>query len=473
LAVAVRQDPGDDPVIELTKPDTSKETLLFSSAFPALLHIQGPNLPGEWHAVSEGVRIKLPRGAETILLSTIDGTGYQLEFESLDSVTPQSAFEESAAEPTDAVSTEKETASLVGKVAIDLDRRAVPAPGLYLCVGTERFEQVQVSPPELDAGKPYLLLLPGSVSNAEDTFGILWSDASENAFMRRAQNEFSGSILAFNCWSLSRHPITNALELVAYLPEGARLSIIGHSVGGLIGELLCRTSVSGGGAPFSDEEIAWFAEAPEIRDNLLQLSSRMLEKRIVVERLIAVATPFRGSRLFERSKQLLGLLPNLAKLDLGFFTSVAVDSLLQALRSPTELPGLEAIRPESSLMRLINNPAVTVDGDLWAITGDTEASGILEKLKLLAIDKLFGEDNDLMVPTSSMTGGARRTGIARVAFFQGPDINHFSYYQNPIVVQAIDQALHNEDSSSMWQPISYLRSKQQEGGFQSALFDRK
>lgn len=349
----------------------------------------------------------------------------------------------------------RDSTSAVDEMAIALDRKLVPVPGLYRCTGSDRFEQMPVTVEELSAGDSFLLLLPGS-SNAEGTFADLWVQANNQRFMRTLKNEYGSNILAFNYWVLSRHPIANALDLVRRLPERASLTIIAHSMGGLIGELICRTHVKGQEAPFESEEIEWFQDRPEIQEMLVELSEQLQQKRLRVERFVAVGTPFRGNTLFQKSKQLLNLMPklvNVVSLGSSFLASGEVKSLLQVLRNPADLQGLEATLPDSAFIHLINNPTVTVECDLSVISGDCEAEGVLKRLQQLAIDKFYGEENDLIVPTASMIGGANRSRPGRVAFFQGPEINHFSYFKNHAVMEAIAQALRNPEPTGIWSPL--------------------
>ena len=338
-----------------------------------------------------------------------------------------------------------------------IDRKLVPEPGLFRCLAGDGLEQTRIEAGELSPGAPILLLLPGLAANAEGSFSDLWTEDRNGRFIDEMASRFDGNIVAFNCWSLSRHPVANALELARALPAGARLSMIGHSTGGLLAELLCRSHVAGGSQPFTDEEADLFSATPATRQALAALSKELTTKQLVVERFIAVGTPFRGTLLFQKIEPLLKLLPSLVKIaSLGssILASGAVETLLKALRNPSDLVGIEAIQPGSAFMRLINYPSVTVDADLSAITGDAEASGVLAKLRLLVVDKVFGGDNDLMVPTASMVGGAQRASGGRVAFFQGPHINHFSYFRDPGVIEAIAQAMQSPQATGRWAPLA-------------------
>ena len=53
------------------------------------------------------------------------------------------------------------------------------------------------------------------------------------------ERKFTGGIYAFEHRTLSESPIDNALQLAEALPEGAHVSLVSHSRGGLVADLLC------------------------------------------------------------------------------------------------------------------------------------------------------------------------------------------------------------------------------------------
>ncbi|HOY59253.1 MAG TPA: CHAT domain-containing protein, partial [Verrucomicrobiota bacterium] len=98
---------------------------------------------------------------------------------------------------------------------------------------------------------------------------------------------------------------------------------------------------------------------------------------------------------------------------------------------PEVLPGLEAMTPASPLVKVLNRPNLEVSSDLSVIAGDIEDRSALGRLKLLMPDLFYGGDHDLVVDTSSMFGGARRSkDAARFFFDQGPEVCHFHYFRN-------------------------------------------
>ncbi|MFB8829403.1 hypothetical protein ACE0DR_08525 [Azotobacter sp. CWF10] len=59
------------------------------------------------------------------------------------------------------------------------------------------------------------------------------------AVRTRLHSQYTDRAFAFEHRTLSESPIVNALALARSLPEQAKLHLVSHSRGGLVGELLC------------------------------------------------------------------------------------------------------------------------------------------------------------------------------------------------------------------------------------------
>ncbi len=83
--------------------------------------------------------------------------------------------------------------------------------------------------------EPLLILLHGTASSTQGSFGKLW--AADNAAGRDARTRlaatYAGRAFAFEHRSLTESPVANALALVRRLPKGAQLHLVSHSRGGL------------------------------------------------------------------------------------------------------------------------------------------------------------------------------------------------------------------------------------------------
>ncbi|MCK5905560.1 MAG: hypothetical protein KAG86_09765, partial [Gammaproteobacteria bacterium] len=75
--------------------------------------------------------------------------------------------------------------------------------------------------------------------------------------------------------------------------------------------------------------------------------------------------------------------------------------------------------------------------DLSIIAGDVEGAGAFKILESLTTRFFFLEQHDLIINTSSMTGGVRRSENIRHFFHQGPHVSHFHYFSNPVSLEHI------------------------------------
>ena len=172
--------------------------------------------------------------------------------------------------------------------------------------------------------EPLLILLHGTASSTQGSFGKLW--AADNAAGRDARTRlaatYAGRAFAFEHRSLTESPVANALALVRRLPKGAQLHLVSHSRGGLVGELLCLGQCEGvatqldparltqlfaadrtiaeqlGLLPLSPDELkerdaAYDADRVALADLLGELATR----EIRVTRFVRVACPARGTTL--------------------------------------------------------------------------------------------------------------------------------------------------------------------------------
>lgn len=335
------------------------------------------------------------------------------------------------------------------------------APGIYRCVlNTGRFALEDVGSAGWRAEKPFLLFIHGTLSSTWGSFGDLWSvaRAAELDALRRA---YGDRVLAFEHEYLTKSPIDNTRDLVKQLnrvlPDQAAVHLVTHSRGGLVGEMLCRgTSGDGGAAPFLPEELA-LADIDdrhkETLKSLKALDAELRVKRFRVERFVRVACPALGTTLasgrLDRWLSVVGTVGSAALpgtpladafSDIGDFIAAAV----QERTDPETLPGLEAMMPESAFIKLVNWPKTVVFGDLTVIAGDIDPDKWWARLMVWLTDRFYEGDHDLVVNTPSMYGGATRSGTALVGFHKGPDVNHFSYFQNADSAVQLVRALTRE-----------------------------
>jgi len=334
-------------------------------------------------------------------------------------------------------------------------------PGLYRLSG----EELTLSPvPEpvltLPADRPSLLFLHGTASSTAGSFGKLWTEK------RRPQRQqlltpYEGRVFGLEHETLSKSPIHNAITVAERLPAGARLHLVSHSRGGMVGELLCRAGMEGGRDPFDPADLSFFAERnpDRVRGDLERLNNLLREKRFRIERFVRVACPARGTTLAsERLDIYLSVLFNLlggfgfvAKLPGGVFTSIFSELIMAVAKErsdPSVLPGIEAMIPSSPLVALLNRAKAPVSGELRVIAGDIEGDNVLSAIGTLLTDPLYQDDHDLVVNTDAMFGGAERSGGAGFLFRRGPDVNHFSYFENADSAEGLARTLSRSGSEA-------------------------
>jgi len=322
-------------------------------------------------------------------------------------------------------------------------------PGLYRCDTGGDFVLTRCDGPDikLKADRPVLLFLHGTASSTRGSFGELW-EPEKLDLRKRLFEPYHENVLALEHGTLSTSPVQNAIDLAEalhlVLPPGARIHLVSHSRGGLVGELLCRAMVEGEREPFTADELEGFARKdPEgKRGDLARLNRLLKERRFRVERFVRVACPAWGTTLASKRLDIyLSILFNLlskvpflsavpgAKIVYDIFTELIM-LVARERTDPAVLPGIEAMMPGTPLVQLLNRPDCTVGGELRVIAGDIEGGTFLSALGTVATDPLFRTDNDLVVDTESMFGGADRTLGAAFSFHHGPQVSHFRYFKN-------------------------------------------
>ena len=354
-------------------------------------------------------------------------------FKLLDILLPQEAFDPA-------------TGPAARAIAAYYENRLKPEPGLYAIDRQGSLTKQPGNAPLPASDDPYLVLLHGTFSTTGSSFGRLIRSAE----WMELSDVYSTRIVGLNHRTLSESPAQNALDLVKQLPAKARLHLLTHSRGGLAGELLALgplppdtlTSLELSGRP--NEEIK----------ALRELSDLLREKQVSVERFVRVACPARGTilaserldRYLSVLLNLIGLIPAVDETLIYPFAKAAILSLIKQHTRPDELPGLEAMMPESPFIRLLNLQGVASSADLAVIAGDVEGSGLFGRLGVLAADLFYWQDHDLVVNTDSMFKGMAREAGIYYSYEKGPEITHFNYFKNDISRQRIKSWLVRKSS---------------------------
>ena len=334
-----------------------------------------------------------------------------------------------------------------------------PGPGLYRWEGKAASDYTRIKSLEKEkTDKPWLVFIHGTASSTDGSFGGLWEEGA-NARMPELLAHYPKRVLAFQHRTLSHNPVQNALELSRHFPKGARLHMVSHSRGGLVGELVCR-GMQEGRFPFDQDDLNLFSlpARQADRDQLEELGRLLQDKQLVIERFVRVGCPARGTTLASgRLDRYLSIILNILEAIPGFkanpvfegFSALLV-AVVKNRTDPRELPGLEAQMPDSPLVRLLNRPGIRTEADLHVLGGDVAGEGFVGRLKTFVTDLFYREDHDLVVNTPAMLGGTERTGGIQYWIDTGKDVNHFSYFRNPDTANRLMQALTKDPPHSLF-----------------------
>jgi len=360
-----------------------------------------------------------------------------------------------------------------------IEKRLDQPPGLYRWVGASG-QRSDLAPVDLNdpalpapsAERPMLVFVHGTGSNTLGSFGDLRTGDRDLWGMLAAR--YTGGIFAFEHRTLSQSPIENAIALASALPRGAQVSLVSHSRGGLVADLLClgdfdaliehyAYAFDGTGDTDPAEAQRVLGELKnahaEQRTQLRTLAGVLRERAITVQRYVRAASPASGTLLASGNLDvflsgilsLIGLVP-------FFFGSPIYSAfkrvVVEVAKSRTNahlVPGIEAMLPDSPMARLLRDAPVRPGTAMAVIAGDIQGGNLLRRLGVMLTDFLLfdNEDNDLVVNTSSMLAGIAPKSGARVLFDRGADVSHFRYFSNIDTRSALRDWLIDPDTRAL------------------------
>jgi tetratricopeptide (TPR) repeat protein len=293
-------------------------------------------------------------------------------------------------------------------------------------------------------GEPLLVLIHGTFVNTAGTFGRLWQEHPET--VKELFDRYDGRVFAFDHATTTRSPIANAVALAGELPSEAVVHFLTHSRGGLIAEILVRASANG----LRDGDFADFID-PDVREGdvelLRELRDTLHNKHIKIERVVRIGCPARGTLLaslrLDAYLSVIRWLMDLARLPIAPHLLLFLREVARQGVKPDMLPGIAAMVPDSPLIRWLNSPMEQVASSLYVIAGESVGDSVKSWVKTLVAEAYYWTDNDLVVQTRSMYGGAPRGAedIARFVLLQGGQVSHFSYFSLNESVETIVDAL--------------------------------
>ncbi|MBA4176512.1 MAG: hypothetical protein C0505_08115 [Leptothrix sp. (in: Bacteria)] len=331
----------------------------------------------------------------------------------------------------------------------------------------------QVPAPEQPATQPLLVLLHGTFVDTFSTFGKLWALHPQRVTELFAF--YGGRVYALDHPTVGRSPIDNALTLVQALPAGARLHLATHSRGGLVAEVLALVAERvAAGRPLDADDYAHFDgdDHAAHRQALKALAAAVAAKGIRVDRVVRVACPARGTLLAsKRLDAYLSVLRWSIELAGVPVLPAVVDFLAEVARRrarPDELPGLASMIPDTPLVNWLNGAEEPITGELRVVAGDLQGDSVGSWLKTLLADAYYWTDNDIVVQTRSMYGGAPRAVGASFLLDQGGKSTHFNYFANERTATAVVGAL-TQAAPAGFRPIGPLSwAGQDSGGLRAA-----
>lgn len=337
-----------------------------------------------------------------------------------------------------------------------IESRLPRTPGLYRWGDDGLVPDARLLTAVERPGEPLLVFIHGTGSSTEGAFADLRA-AVEAAQVDwdTLEARYSERIYALEHRTFSESPIENALLMVRSLPPGARVDLVTHSRGGLVGDLLAidwsderqsgrlidsyqRLSPGDGQDTSVDERD---------RSDLRTLVAELRQRRITVGRYVRVAAPAGGTRLVGANLDLFlsgllglfGLIPllqgSLAYQALRRITLEVARNRLDA----RQVPGIEPMRPGSALTGLLRRATPQPGLQLGVIGGNADVQRGLGWRRL--VDFLADwavhdrQDNDLVVDTASMSaglgGGAAGGQLLLDSAEDGPQVDHFHYFSLP------------------------------------------
>jgi pimeloyl-ACP methyl ester carboxylesterase/tetratricopeptide (TPR) repeat protein len=291
-------------------------------------------------------------------------------------------------------------------------------------------------------GGPLLVLIHGTFSETSGTFSKLWTQHPHH--VRSLFDHYQRRVYGLEHPTLGASPIENALTLARACPKGARLHLVAHSRGGLVAEVLARVCAD---PNLNRNDFAFFKgdNYRTQRESLKALGEVVKERKPRVERVVRVACPSRGtllaSKRLDAYVSILKWTLELAGVPVAPAIVDFLGEVAQRRADPELLPGLEAQIPDSPLVRWLHAADDAIPGDLRVVAGDIEGDAVISWVKTLLADAFYWTDNDLVVQTRSMYGGAPRAAGATFIFDQGGKVSHFNYFHNDRTAEAVVNAL--------------------------------
>lgn len=302
----------------------------------------------------------------------------------------------------------------------------------------------RLTPTDWGARGDLLLLIHGTFTSTEQTFDKLVDPRSPQWGALMHTGTFGEAAWGYDHPTLSADPVQNARNLVAGLPDGARLHLVSHSRGGLVADVL---SAACGAQPpeLAIEDLTGDddqrARVRELHAGFLELHEQCRTKGLTVQHSVRSGTPAQGTTLASERLDVwlnvmlnaLGLVPALRGNPIYGAVKTLIAAVLKERARDDIMPGIAAMIPERAFVRWL--ATLRADDLLTVIASDMEHPGHLGRLIAVLGDVYFRQANDLVVDTASMVGGVvRRVGHDRAPFGGAENsrlhVHHLGYFSD-------------------------------------------
>jgi pimeloyl-ACP methyl ester carboxylesterase len=261
-----------------------------------------------------------------------------------------------------------------------------------------------------------LLFVHGTNSQAHTAFSSL-----PGSFLAWAEETYDHRVLAFDHFTLSDDPRRNVEHLLDAIPDDTELNvdIVCHSRGGLVSRVLAERQA-------------------EIRPG---------RTKVAVHKVVFVATPNGGTILadFGRLPDFLDAHTNL----LSFFPDEEVSLALEGLITVVKvialgvkgMEGLSSMAPNGAFLEWLNEGG-EANARYFALAANFEPRNhpLSYFARDVLFDKIFGLDNDLIVPTAGVYNveGCSLFPIEERYVFSGADgVHHSGFWAQPLALEKL------------------------------------
>lgn len=298
-------------------------------------------------------------------------------------------------------------------------------------------DSARLVPAQVPASGNVLLFIHGTFSNSDNVVNSLQGTKDGKKFLADMSRKYDGNIYTFDHPTLSISPILNAMDLSREIGQSkANFDIITHSRGGLVTRWWCEAfdphrercqKAILVGSPLAGTGLA---APPNIRATI-RLLSNVASAAGKVAGLATAAVP-----LFSIVEVLLQVLSTItswtAKTPIVDAAVALVPGLFAQSRvgnNPELLRLLQMQTDPSRYYGVISNFTPGIDDRIWQFWRIFRKDRLLD----LGADLLFGDENDLVVDTASMThlmDGVAIPPNQILNFGNSPKINHLNYFDD-------------------------------------------